>query len=122
MLFFFGLQDAFTGEGYSLDYVNQFISLYLTVKSSDSTVEQVLVPMRKCRKEDFARVRNTMFYDLQVMSLGSPEALACPDFEGVEQFANLMLPRYEIIQFLLSDCDGENCASSEDKEAFLSRF
>jgi len=49
------------------------------------------------------------------LSLGWPEALACPDLEDVSQFANLMLPDFEIIQFIISDCEGDHCASPEEK-------
>lgn len=55
-----------------------------------------------------------MFYDMQVMALGTEEAVVCPDFSQVQLLANMMQPRYEVIQFYLTDCIGDNCARSRD--------
>ena len=119
VLFFFGLQNQFTGEGYTLDYVSQFIQLAVTVKSSNLEAEKVLVPMRVCNREDFEKVDSGMFYDMQVMSLGSMEALACADLSETKLMGNLMMPMYEIVQLIMTDCDGDGCGDPGEKEAFL---
>ena len=82
VLFFFGLQNQFTGQGYTLDYVSQFLQLAVTVKSSSMPTNEV-IPMRLCNREDFEKVDSGMFYDMQVMALGSMEAMACADLSEV---------------------------------------
>lgn len=84
--------------------------------------EPVLVPMRVCRREEFEKVGSGMFYDMQVMALGSMEALVCPDYDGHELLGNLMLPMYEVVQFVMTDCDGDTCGDATEKADFLPRF
>ena len=73
------------------------MQLALTVKYSDASAERVLVPMRVCNREDFEQINAGMLYDVTSMALGSPEALACPDFSDVQLLGNMMLPSYEIV-------------------------
>ena len=76
--------------------------------------------MRLCNREDFEKVDSGMFYDMQVMALGSMEAMACADLSEVKQMGNLMMPMYEIVQLMVTDCNGDNCNTNQDeKEAFL---
>ena len=78
--------------------------------------------MRLCTKEDFERVNSGMLYDMQVMTLGSMEAMACPDLSEIQLMGNMMLPMYELVQFYMTECDGDNCVDGPEKETFLSEF
>lgn len=56
------------------------------------------------------------------MSLGSAEALACPEFDKVKQLGNKMLPMYEVVQFYATDCEGSQCAAQSEIDTFLQHF
>ena len=62
MLIYFNLMDMnswITGKKYDLEYVNQFIKLYVWIWKQDAygeTEDYWEIPMRLCTEEDFARV------------------------------------------------------------------
>ena len=78
--------------------------------------------MHVCSREEFEKVGAGQLYDMQVMGLGTPEALVCPDYDGNQLMGNLMLPMYEIVQLIMTDCNGEACGDSTEKADFLPQF